>query len=258
MTKHSFGLAILASLAVCSGARAEGWIFTLGAQVGVSPPYEGANRDILEPGPTFDLRPASAPERFTPPDGGTTVALLSNKYVEIGPVVRFRYERGDSGELQGFDKIKWAAEPGLYMDLWPASWLRLRVEGRKGVTGHIGWVGDAGLDLVYTGKRWDASIGPRFGWGDQRYMQTYFGVTPLEAARSPMISEAYAPDAGQRYTGLETAVSYHITRRLHVVADVGYQRLVKTAADSPIVRLAGSPDQYMSSVGFRYSFGRMP
>ena len=89
-------------------------------------------------------------------------------------------------------------------------------------------------------------------------MQTYFGVTPLEAARSPVVSAAYSPDAGQRYTGLETAVSYHLSRRLHIIADIGYQRLAKTAADSPIVRLAGSPDQFTSSVGFTYSFGRQP
>ncbi len=258
MFKSRFSLAVLLSLAGAGAARAEGWIFTVGAQVGVAPPYEGANRDILEPAPTFDLRPASAPQRFNPPDGGTTVTVLSTKYFEIGPMARFRYDRGDSGEFSGFKKLHWAAEPGLFVNLWPTSWLRVRVEGRKGVTGHIGWVGDAGADLVYNGKRWEASIGPRFGWGDQRYMQTYFGVTPQEAARSPLVNQAYAPNAGQRYAGLETAVSYHLTNRWHIIADVGYQRLTNTAADSPIVRIAGSPDQYTSSIGVTYSFGRRP
>lgn len=254
MVARSLVIAGWISLLAAGAARAGGWTFTVGAQVGVGPPYEGADRDILEPAPTFDLRPKDSPERFTPPDGGTTLALYSNDFFEIGPVARFRYQRGHTGELQGFSDVHWAAEPGAYTDIWPASWLRLRLEGRKGVTGHTGWVGDAGLDLVYNGHRWDASIGPRIGWGDHRYMQTYFGVTPAEAALSPQIRETYDPDGGQRYTGLETAVGYHLSRRWRLIADIGYQRLSNIPARSPIVRDTGSSDQLMSSIGFTYSF----
>jgi outer membrane scaffolding protein for murein synthesis (MipA/OmpV family) len=251
---RGFFIAILFSGLSLGEAHADGWVFTLGAQVGVSPPYEGANRDILEPGPTFELRPASAPERFTPPDGGTTFALYSNSFFEIGPLVRFRFERDDKGELQGFQKIGVAAEPGLYTDIWPTKWLRLRLEGRHGVTGHYGWVGDVGADLVHNGSRWDASIGPRFGFGDHRYMETYFGVTPQEAAANPRINAAYDPDAGQRYSGFESAVGYHLSRNWRVVADFGYQRLTGAAANSPIVRKAGMADQFSSSIGFKYAF----
>ncbi len=254
MTRRSLAIVCFLSLAAAGQARAGGWTYTVGAQIGVGPPYEGANRDILEPAPTFDLRPKGSPERFTPPDGGTTLALFSNKYIEIGPMARFRYERPGTGELKGFSTIHWAAEPGAYLDLWPTSWLRARVEARKGVTGHIGWIGDAGLDLVYNGKRWDASVGPRIGWGDHRYMSTYFGVTPAEAARNPVIHEVYDPDAGQRYTGVETAVGYHLGRRWRLIADIGYQRLSGPVARSPIVHDTGSADQYSSSLGFTYSF----
>ena len=252
-------LAIAGCLGLGAGAaRAEGWIFTLGAQVGVSPPYEGANRDIFEPAPTFDLRPASSPDRFTPPDGGATFAILSNDRFEIGPVLRFRFERDNKGELQGFQKIDVATEPGVYADIWPTNWLRLRLEARHGVTGHYGWVGDVGADYVHNGHRWDWSIGPRLGWGDHRYMQTYFGVTPAEAARNPRIDQAYNPGAGQRYTGFESAVGYHLSRRWRIIADFGYQRLADNAAASPIVRKAGMADQYASSLGFTYSFGARP
>jgi outer membrane scaffolding protein for murein synthesis (MipA/OmpV family) len=242
-------------LAVQGRAHAEsGWYFRVGPTIGVAPPYEGANRDTLVPSVTFDLRSANSPVRYVPPDTGTTIAIVSNRYFEIGPVVRFREGRDGKGELEGFRNIRWAAEPGAYLDVWPVSWLRGHVEGRRGVVGHQGWVGDAGVDLIYMGEHWDASVGPRIGWGDGRYMQTYFGVTPDEAARSRFVNDVYTPGAGRRYTGVETSIAYNFDPRWRVTFDVGYQRLAKVAADSPIVRLAGSADQYMSSIGFSYAF----
>lgn len=259
-----FAILIAVGLGLAGGgaASAEGWTVRLGPQVGVAPPYEGADRDVLQPALVVDVRPRGAPDRFVPPDGGTTVAILSNRFIELGPLVRFREERKPTGELTGLRKVNWSAEPGAYVDLWPTSWLRGRVEGRYGVGGYQGWVGDAAMDLVFTGarrgSRWDASVGPRIGWGDQRYMRTYFGVTAAEAARSPSINEAYSPGGGRRYTGFETAVAYNFNRRWRVTADFGYQRLAHSAAASPIVRLAGSQDQYLSSLGVTYTFGQGP
>jgi outer membrane scaffolding protein for murein synthesis (MipA/OmpV family) len=235
-------------------SHAEGWVVTVGGRVGVGPPYEGANHEVIVPSATFNLRRPDTPYRFTPPDGGSTVALFSNRYIDVGPMVRFRLARSDTGKLAGFDKIRWAAEPGVFVDLWPTDWLRGRIEARRGVIGHQGWTGDAGFDLIHTGHRWDFSIGPRIGYGDRNYMDTYFGVTPQDAARSPLIKTVYEPGAGERYAGLETAFSYHLTNRWRTNFDVGYHRLAKRAADSPVVQLAGSRDQVSASVGFSYSF----
>ena len=84
--------------------------------------------------------------------------------------------------------------------------------------------------------------------------QKYFGVTPLEAARSPFVNLAYAPSAGRRYAGVELAGAYHLDNRWVVKADVGYKKLTDKAADSPIVKLAGDDDQFSGSVGVSYSF----
>lgn len=242
-------------LALWSGAaQAEPWIFTVGVQGGETPPYEGANRYAFQPTPTFDLRSANAPYHFMPPDDGSDITLYSNPYFDIGPVARFHYDRDPTGALRGFNKVQWAAEPGLFMDAWPVTWLRGRVEMRKGVTGHLGWVGDADLDLVYQRGLWDLSLGPRYGFGDKRYMETYFGVTPQDVARSPFINTVYTPKGGERYTGLEAAVSYRFTRNWRATYGIGYQRLADNAADSPIVRRVGSADQFQTTLGISYSF----
>ncbi len=251
--RAGFGVLVLALAG--GAAHAEGWIITVGGRVSASPPYEGAGHDVLAPSPSFSLRRADSPNRFVPPDNGTTLALLSSRYIVFGPMARFRYARGDQGKLTGLKKVDWAAEPGVFLDLWPTNWLRGHVEGRRGILGHHGWVGDAGADLIYTGKRWDASIGPRIGYGDSHYMDTYFGVTPTEAAGSPLFKTVYEPGSGQRYTGLEAAMSYRLLGGLRTTIDVGYHKLSAKAADSPIVRLAGKRDQLSGGVGLTYSFG---
>jgi len=236
-------------------SHAEGWIVTVGARLSASPPYEGAGHDIFVPTPTFSLRHANSLYRFNPPDDGSSLALVHNRYIDFGPVARFRYARGNSGELAGLSRIGWSAEPGAFVNLWPTNWLRGRVEARRGVFGYGGWVGDAGADLIYTGPKWEASVGPRIGYGDVGYMGAYFGVTPTEAARSSLFTSVYRPAAGQRYTGAEAALAYHLVGGLKVVGDIGYHRLSKIPADSPIVRLAGSKDQYSGGIGLMYSFG---
>jgi outer membrane protein len=236
-------------------AQAEEYIVTLGARVTTAAPYEGADSNRVLPSPTLSVRRADRPYRFTPPDGGTTFALFDTTHFVFGPMARFRYARKAEGALAGLKDIKWAAEPGAFVDIWPTRWLRAHGELRNGVGGHHGLVADLGGDLVYMSPKWDVSVGPRIGWGDRSYLDKYFGVTPLEAARSPLVNRAYAPTAGRRYTGIEVATAYHLTPKWVVKADVGYRRMADRAANSPIVAIAGATGQYSGSVGIAYSFG---
>jgi outer membrane scaffolding protein for murein synthesis (MipA/OmpV family) len=245
----------LAPLLAPGTAAAREWIVTIGASLGASPPYEGAGYDLFLPSATFNVRPADRPYRFTPPDGGSTLALIATRFIDFGPMLRLRYERSDTGRLQGLDKVDIAAEPGVFLNVWPTNWLRARVEARYGLNAYEGPVGDAALDIIHTGRRWDFSLGPRYGYGGTRYMDTYFGVTPEEAEHSVLIRGPYEPGAGSRYTGLEVAASYHITNRLRTTYGFGWHRLSNLAADSPVVKVAGSPNDYQGTFGVSYSFG---
>lgn len=255
--KMNFACAVAAlSLAgAATAAHAEGgWIVSVGAKASVSPPYEGADHFVTRPSPTLSVTRADKPYRFTPLDGGTTFSLIDSKYVVFGPMARFLYGRGDQGQLVGLKKVDWAIEPGAFLDLWPTKWLRLHGEARHGFIGHHGVVGDIGADLVYQGKRWDFSVGPRMGFGDQDYFERYFGVTPAENRASPLIKTAYFPDGGRRYTGVEFGTAYHLTNRFTIKGDVGYHELADQAALSPIVQVAGEKQQYTASLGFSWAF----
>lgn len=246
------GLAVLAS---SGAARAEGWVTTVGARIRLKPPYEGADRYVVSPHPTLAIRRADRPYRYVPLDGGGTVALLDTDWIVAGPMLRLRYRRDDKAAFAGLNPVGLAAEPGAFVDLWPATWLRIRLEGRHGLSGHHGLVGDAGFDLIHNGERWSASIGPRIGFGDARYMQTYFGVTQAEADLSPVIDRAYRPNGGLRYTGATVAGAYRLDRRWRATVDLTYNRLASKALASPVVQTLGSGHQVLLGVGVNYSFG---
>jgi outer membrane protein len=246
--------ATIAFLTCAAGAQARDWTVSVGASVSTAPPYEGADDYVLRASPTLSVRPADRPYRFTPPDGGTSFTLISSDHFELGPMARFRHSRDNTKELTGLNKIKWAAEPGGFVDIWPTRWLRLHGEARHGVGGHHGFVGDTGFDLVHMSRKIDLSVGGRAGWGDRKYLDEYFGVTPLEAARSPLINQAYAPKGGRRYAGVTVAGAYHLNPRLKIRGFGGYQRLAEKAGDSPIVAIAGSRNQYFANLGVSYSF----
>lgn len=249
-----FGLTLVAG-ANASVARAQDWVVTLGARVRLKPLYEGSENYYLSPHPTLTIRRAGGPHRFEPHDGGSTFALIDADWITAGPMLRFRRSRDDTNEFAGLNRIGRAAEPGAFVDVWPTPWLRGRLEARHGIGGHHGWVGDSGLDLIYTGDRFSASIGPRLGFGDQKYMSTYFGVSQAEADASPKIDRAYSPTGGLRYTGATAAGSYQLDRRWRATVDLTYNRLASKPLASPVVQRLGAGHQVSVGLGLSYRFG---
>ena len=91
-----FRLALVA-VALSAGlpqiASAADWVTTVGVRLRLKPPYEGADKYRLGPHPTFTVRRAEHAYRFTPPDGGSTIALIDTDHVSAGPMLRIRYRR---------------------------------------------------------------------------------------------------------------------------------------------------------------------
>ncbi len=246
-------------LGLMSGsAMASDWTVTIGGRAQAVTPYEGAGHDVFVPTPAFQIRRSGTPERPVMPDDGLGLTTLSFGAISLGPVVRVRGARDAKDERTGLRDLGIAIEPGMFVNVWPTRWLRFRGEGRKGVVGHHGWIGDAGADLVLERGKWLATVGGRAGWGDVHYMNAYFGVTPAEAAASPIINTVYQPKAGLRYRGLETTLAYHWSPRWQTTANFGFHRLASAGADSPIVQAIGKRDELSGGIGVRYSFGWTP
>lgn len=226
------------------------------AKARVAPDYMGSDDYKIGPSGSISLSLPGEDSTFSAPDDGASLALFGNDALSAGVTGRLRSGRDNDDDLRGFDEIDWAVEAGGYVNWWLTDRLRTRLEARHGFGGHEGWVVDAGADLVAKGERLTLSIGPRFRWADEEYTRTYFGVTPLEAARSPFPIAAYSPDGGAASAGLLASAEYRWDERWAVTADADWRRLMGDSADSPIVAQLGSEDQFSASVGVRYALGR--
>lgn len=198
----------------------------------------------------------ATPQPSGAPDDGVSLGLLGKGPLTAGVVGRWRSSRDNDNDLRGFDKIDGTVEGGVFVNWWPADWMRLRAEARHGFGGHDSWVGDFGADAIVRADRWVLTAGPRLGWGDASFTRKYFEVTPLEASRSPLGVQAFSPSGASWSPGAIVSAEYRVNPRWSLESVGSYRRLTGDAADSPIVADLGSRDQFSVSLSVRYSLGQ--
>jgi len=88
---------------------------------------------------------------------------------------------------------------------------------------HVQWRPTESLRL-YTG--------PNLSWADSDYMQTQYGITARQSARSGLAR--YAARAGLEKVGWEAGLEYTLTPAWLIGARINAQHLENHAADSPI------------------------
>lgn len=235
-----------------------GWTLnSVRAGVRYAPDYLGS--DDYRPwftGAVALSRHGVAPEPYGAPDDGLSLGLLGTGPLTAGVVGRWRSPRDNEDDLRGFDKIDGTVEGGVFVNWWPADWVRLRAEARHGFGGHDGWVGDFSANAIVRADRWVLTAGPRLGWEDASFTRKYFEVTPLEASRSPLGVQAFSLSGASWSPGATVSAEYRVNPRWSLETVGAYRRVTGDAADSPIVADLGSRDQFSVSLSVRYSLGR--
>ena len=88
------------------------------------------------------------------------------------------------------------------------------------------------------------------------YAQSYFSVSPDDAIASGL--PTYSARGGWKGYTLGAAATYSLTGNLlhglKVVAGGSYSRLLNSFSASPLVRQAGSPNQWLAAAGLAYTF----
>jgi outer membrane scaffolding protein for murein synthesis (MipA/OmpV family) len=224
---------------------------TVGLGAAVAPDYFGAGTSRLAPAGAFSI------QRIVLPGGfgiGTDSALPTDP--GFGPRGAFRYiparEASENAALDGLDDVDRSVELGVGLfSITERS--RVFTEVRKGIGGHSGWVAEAGVDAILRPtRRLVLTAGPRANWGDAEFVDTYFGVTADEAARSAY--KAYDIDGGLVSLGVEMNVRYDFGNGWGLHGTLGWRELQGDAGRSPITE-AGSRDQLGARLIFTRSFG---
>jgi len=208
-------------------------------------------------------RPGDPPTFFGARDG-FGLPILDFGPLQIGPVGKIVFPRYQNQytQLNGLGDVPWAVQLGGYAVYWPVPWLRLRGEVREGIGGETGVTGDFFMDAVVPLGQWRLSGGPRLTLQSAAAVSPYFSITPAQSAASTIsglpLLPVYNATGGLYSYGAGGQVEYLLNRHWSILGFVEYQRLTDSAADSPLVTMRGSPDQFMFGVGATYSFAMRP
>lgn len=182
---------------------------------------------------------------------GIDVSRSDDLDVDLGLRVDGGRDESDSDALAGMGNVKRTVRARL-----AAEW-RFAKDWKLGGSWTVDAFGRGGGNLGEATLRRDWHVGDRYTYtagggltiaGD-RYMQTYFGVTPEQSARSGY--PVYTPKFSVRDVSAFVAVRAELGLRWVVIGSIGYSRLLSDAADSPLAQRDG---WFGATAGLGYRF----
>ncbi|MCA0425274.1 MAG: MipA/OmpV family protein, partial [Proteobacteria bacterium] len=217
--------------------------------------WEGASMMSAIAYPTVSFRKVGTQPKFASPDDSIGFGIIENSQFSIGPAFRYRSGRydGSDKDLRGIHDVRWTVESGIYADAWINENLRTRMEIRRGFREKDGFVANLGLDLVNSFNSWTVAIGPRLAIADGSFMRHNFGVTARDALLNPRV-HTYTAKAGFKSVGMYASATYKFDEQWSATLHGGYERLVGSAARSPVVKSIGSANQMTVGLQLSYSF----
>ncbi|MGO8100607.1 MipA/OmpV family protein [Rhizobium leguminosarum] len=231
------------------------WYLSVGVAGFSAPKFEGSSHNEFKFSPLISVGRQGAGPRFSSRNDNPSFALIDKGAFRAGIVGKFVPSRddGDGSELKGLKKVKWGAEAGGFVEVYPTDFLRARAEVRQGIRSHDGIVADLAVD-AFTDIAPDLQLsgGPRATFATSGYYDAYYGVNAKQAAASGL--DPYKPSSGIQSYGAGAALTWKATENLSASSFLEYKRLAGPAADSSLVRERGSKNQVLIGVSATYKF----
>ncbi|MCO5093113.1 MipA/OmpV family protein [Bosea sp. (in: a-proteobacteria)] len=237
-----------------SPQSAQNWYLTLGAGVRYQPDYAGSDDYVFRARPIISLgRGLKSTWWSAEDDAMLSIGVFSGQGWRIGFSGDLLWKRSAkvNPALVAVPSTKFGAEAGVFAEFYPTSWLRGRVDLRRGIVAHDGVVADLKLDAFSTVGQWTLGVGPRMRITSADYIRTYFGTYGAMPGTGGLLQRY---NAGVHTVGALAQVTYHWSEQLKTTAYVEYKRLVGDATRSPIVRPFGSRDSITIGLSASYSF----
>jgi len=217
------------------------WEVRLGLGTSLRPRYDGAQQYHWLVGPSIDIRYRDL--FFASTGEGIGVNLLRATHWRGGAAITYNLGRraaDDAGHLNGMGNINVAPEAKLFLEYAVSKEFPLvvRADVRRSMGGTDGWIGDLGVYLPLPGssERFYWFAGPTITFADARYMNAWFGVSQLQAARSGY--PQYDPGPGLVSYGAAITAVWYFRKHWLVTADTAIGQLASSAAHSPITQRA--------------------
>ena len=232
-----------------------GWIVTVGGEARVQPMFVGADNLAVYPYPLFSFRRVGTPPEFRSPRDGFSWALYDTGTFAIGPVAQlvWRRDQWNSSATYGLGDVNFALEVGVYAEYWFTRMFRIRGELRQGLGGHHGQVGDLAFDAVVpVSAQLTLSGGPRMRVASGSALEPYFSITPEQSVASGL--PLYNAGTSIQSVGAGAQARYQWNQQWTQHFFVEYDRLLSDTANSPLVSMRGSDNQWTFGTGLTYSF----
>jgi outer membrane scaffolding protein for murein synthesis (MipA/OmpV family) len=228
----------------------DGFELELGAGAFYRPDYKGSRAYKIRPLPWGSLSYRRG-DRYIELSGPSLRAnIIGGGRFEFGPTLGSEMGRDndiDNLTVRSLGKIGSATMAGAFFktdfDLGKGSGLQIGAEAQID-TGNTNKGKVAKFEIGYRrqmGGRWMAMTGVSTTWADKNYTQTYFGVTSAGAAASGL--PVYAGKPGLENVEWSAGLFYRASERWSIIGFLNYQRLLDSAAKSPIVRQVGTANQ---------------
>jgi outer membrane scaffolding protein for murein synthesis (MipA/OmpV family) len=229
-----------------------GNVLTVGAGVGAGSAYGGDSKTTVMPILVLDYAMANGLFASTMRGLGYGSQLGPLSY---SAALGYRGERpdhkreglGGSDYLKGMGKVKGNASALLNLGYSPLPGVQLSVASdvpvtsrENGATVQLGASGQIYSRNDNSGMTKDTVIlGAQASWGEDKYVQTMYGVTAVQAARTAF--RQYTPKGGFHEAQVSVSWEHRIDARWGVNTMLGTQRRLGDAAKSPIVQRKSAP-----------------
>ncbi len=244
-------IANFSSVAMAGEAAAEkqtGWRGLVGAGAVYQPSYPGSPNLRATPVPMLSV------EYFNPDIGtfalderGLSWVFIDDKSFQVGVLLGAdagREDHRESGDLfstgddrlAGMGDLDVTMEAGVLLGYGP---MKLIARKAVGDDGHQGIVADLEIGHAFElSDRFELSFGIGARWADQKYMQSWFGVTNAQAAASRF--GAYTPEKGFVHAGAQVGLGYRISSSWHAQVGLTGVKLLGEADKSPLAEKSQS------------------
>lgn len=223
------------------------WEVTVGGGAMYAPKYEGSDELKVSPVPWIS---ATFGDRVHVDPLGVNVDVLRAEGLTLA--IKGGYELGrkesDSKYLRGLGNIDAGGVIGgkVSYEMGP---IEFYGAVDKVIGGSDGLTGTVGANLSHQVDRFMLTAGASATMADDKYMDSYFGVTSAQSAKSGY--RRYDPSAGIKRVDIEASVTYLATENWFIRGQGGVGFLTGDAKDSPIVRDKIQPSA-MLVVGYKF------